>query len=116
MSFSHAIDGTVDHVLFVPFSAGSEGSLCDGRSLRLTFSSGRDVGDRGAPCSYPPQIFCGCCIRSKLLGIVVCYVDHAHYRVLDLFLALRGYVWVELPLQIPSGRFGNGMRTLEQIS
>ena len=32
------------------------------------------------------------------------------------FSALRGYVWVESIHQIPSGRLGNGMRILEQIS
>ena len=31
-------------------------------------------------------------------------------------VALRGYVWVESIHQIPSGRLGNGMRILEQIS
>lgn len=37
-------------------------------------------------------------------------------RIADLLEALRGYVWVESIHQIPSGRFGNGMRILEQIS
>ena len=35
---------------------------------------------------------------------------------IDYFEALRGYVWVESIHQIPSGRLGNGMRILEQIS
>ena len=35
---------------------------------------------------------------------------------IPLYLALRGYVWVESIHQIPSGRLGNGMRILEQIS
>lgn len=91
-SFPHAVDGTVGHVLFVPFSTRSEGSLGDGRSLCPTSSSGRDVGDRSAPCSYPPQIFCGCRIRGKLLGIVGCYVDHARYRIFDLFFICLGTV------------------------
>lgn len=32
------------------------------------------------------------------------------------FLALRGYVWVEPCHHAPTGRFGNGMSTLEQMS
>ena len=37
-------------------------------------------------------------------------------NVMSVFVALRGYVWVETIHQIPSGRLGKGMRMLEQIS
>lgn len=100
---------------FVSFSARSEGSFGDGCSLRPTSGSDRDVGDRCAACSYLAQIFCYCCIRSKLLGIVSSYVDHACYRILDLLLICLGAVpgtWFFCPSLVLDRSVGPFLRGL----
>ena len=48
----------------------------------------------------------GAVIASCLLGLLV----------VRFIWALRGYVWVEPCHHAPTGRFGNGMSTLEQMS
>lgn len=74
----------------------------------------------------PPEILTkipgmseGCGIRRKAV-VLPSVSDQPRFPVLSdaepIFLALRGYVWVESIHQIPSGRLGNGMRILEQIS